>query len=193
MKRKNTLKILFNMKETVVHLFDQGIDDGNHSEVYYSTDDFEDIQTENRIAARELLDACECTEGDMNPFLKASLRGLEHLYQGYDEEMILGIKLVVENQNDTSPLVLAARYAKLSKRSQAEAFQRGKEDEKVAKGCTSAPARPSRQMSRAGGKASPATLPQRKKSDRKDFCPSAPTRKSSSMLSEGSSRRTRSR
>ena len=184
---------MFNMKETVVHSFDQEIDDDNHCDVYYTSDDFEEIRTENRIAAQELMDACEGTEGDMNQFLKASLRGLEHLYQGYDEEMHLGIELVVENQLEVSPLVLAARYAKLSKRSLAEAVQRAKEDEKVAKGCTSAPARPSRQISRAGGEASPATLLQRKKSDRKDFCPSAPTRKTSSMVSEGSSRRTRSR
>jgi hypothetical protein len=179
------------MKETVVHSFDQGIDDDNHSDVYYNSDDFEAIRSENRTAAHELMDACEGTEGDMNPFLKASLRGLEHLYQGYDEEMTLGIRLVVENQNTMSPLVLAARYAKMSKRSQAEAFQRGKEDEKVAKGCTSAPARPSRQISRAGGETPPGSLLQRKKSDRKDFCPSAPTRKTSSIISEGSSRRTR--
>ncbi|KAL3915512.1 MAG: hypothetical protein SGILL_005617 [Bacillariaceae sp.] len=189
------------MKETRVHEFDQGIVDGHEGQIWYNTDDFEDIRNENRSAARELLDACDGAEGDMNQFLRASLRGLEHLYEGYDENILLGVELVVENQSAMSASVLASRYAKLSRDSQLDAIQRGKDDEKAAKAVNTAPVRPVRQISRHYSVVSTASgistasnndgpLLRRKLSERNDFVPSAPTRRTSSIISdEGRSRR----
>jgi hypothetical protein len=184
-KRRNRRSVMFNMKDNETRIFEQNIE--NADLVWYNMWDFNEIRKENKAAVQEMLDACAANdEVVVNEFLKSSLRGLEYCYRGYDGNMTLAIQHVLENQQSMSPLVLAARYSKLSKPSQMEAHQRGREDEKAAKGTNAAPVRPSRQISRAGD-ASPLP-PRRKVSDRNDFTPRAPPRKTSSLLSECSSR-----
>jgi hypothetical protein len=176
---------MFNLKENQFRTYDQNIE--NEGLIWYNIWDFNEIRKENKAAVQEALDAC-AAGGDevVNEFMKSSLRGLEYCYQGNDGNMALAIKHVLENQQSMSPLILAARYSKLSKPSQLDAIQRGREDEKAAKGTNAAPIRPSRQVSR-GGDVSPLP-PRRKVSDRNDFTPRAPPRKTSSLLSECSAR-----
>jgi hypothetical protein len=184
-KRRSRRSVLFDMKAIEIRTYDQNI--ANQGLIWYSIWDFNEIRKENKAAVQEALDACASNGNEVvNEFMKSSLRGLEYCYQGNDGKMTLAIKHVLENQQSMSPLILAARYSKLSKPSQLEAQQRGREDERSAKGLNSAPIRPNRQISRAGD-VSPLP-PRRKVSDRNDFIPRAPPRKTSSLLSECSAR-----
>ncbi|KAG7351385.1 hypothetical protein IV203_010745 [Nitzschia inconspicua] len=184
-KRRDARSVIFNMEDSEIRTFKQNID--NAGLVWYSIWDFNEIRKENKAAVNELLEACATNGTEMaSEFVKSSLRGLEYCYQEQDGNMTLAIKHVLENQHSLSPLILAARYSKLSKPSQLEALQRGKEDEKAAKGTNAAPIQPSRQISKAGD-VSPLP-PGRKVSERNDFTPRAPPRKTSSLLSECSAR-----
>jgi hypothetical protein len=184
-KRRIPRSVSFNLSEVEIRSYDPNIE--NEGLIWYTIWDFNKIRKENKAAVQNALDACAASGNEVvNEFMKSSLRGLEYCYQGHDGNMALAIKHVVENQQSMSPLILAARYAKLSRPSQMEALQRGREDEKAAKGSNAAPVRPSRQVSR-GGDVSPLP-PRRKVSDRNDFAPRAPPRKTSSLLSECSAR-----
>jgi hypothetical protein len=108
---------------------------------------------------------------------------MDNCYQGNDGKMTPAIKHVLENQQSMYPLILAASYSELLKPGHIEAQQRGREDEKEAKGLNSAPIRPNRQISR-GGDVSPLP-PCRKVSERNDV---TPHRKTSSLPSECSAR-----
>jgi hypothetical protein len=184
-KRRIGRSVSFNLQEIEIRTYDQNIE--NEGLIWYTIWDLNEIRKENKATVEKALNAC-AVRGDIveNESMKSSLRGLEYCNQDHDGNMTPAVKHVLENQQSMSPLVLAARYSKLSKHSQLEALQRGREDENAVKGTNAAPIRPCRKVSR-GGDVSPPPL-RRKISDRNDFTPRAPPRKTSSLLSECSAR-----
>lgn len=183
-RKRRKRSVLFDMKRNEVRAFDQNIQHAGL--VWYTIWDFNEMRKENKAAVRQVLEARE-SSGDgvvgLDEFVRSSLRGLEYCYQDHGGNMALAIKLVLDNQRSVSPLILAARYSKLSKPSQLEALKRGRQDEKAVKGSNAAPVMPSRRDSRPGD-ASP--LPPRRKVsyDRIDSTPRVPSRKTSSLVSE---------
>lgn len=162
--KRRSRAVLFNMRDSSVHSYEKDIE--NKNILYYSIGDLKEIRKENMAAVQEVVEACASNVEDkvlLNGFVRSSLRGLEYCVNGRDGNMELAIKHVIDNQGTMSPLVLAARYSKISKPSQLEAMQRGSEDEKAAKSVNTAPVRPRRQISRQGDVIP--HLPHRKTSD----------------------------